>query len=531
MKHYLIKNWFVNSITALLLIITYGISTYLNLLQMKLFKEIINKNFPMFLHWLLIIVCIWGLYFLCRGFQISLQGYAIRCMNNAFREDITKTLLQKNYVEYHSKDKNDYLTYYINNVEQIQKLVWEPFFKAIGLIAQIVWSIIALATLHWSLLVAAITSATIMILIPKLFEERIKNLEQKNMDVHISSATKIKEYLAGFDVLRFARREKNILDNCNAASEEMEHALYRQTATEGYIGSGLGFLVICCQVLINVLIGYLSISGIIIQSALFGGGNLCGAVSNGLNDLIRVRLSLAAGNVYFKDILTIHPDNLGCSDDDFHDEIRTISLKNVSFKYDDVLVLDKINLDFECGKKYALIGESGCGKSTLLKIILGLLPNYTGDVLINGINAKEYSPESLWNHMSYIEQSTFLFNKSIKENITLGANYDAEEVQNALVKSSLDADIRRMSNGIETIVGEDGLSLSGGQKQRIAIARSLIRGCPLLLVDEGTSALDNNNASIVEDCLLSNSNLTLIYISHHLSEETKQRFDQVINLS
>ena len=188
------------------------------------------------------------------------------------------------------------------------------------------------------------------------------------------------------------------------------------------------------------------------------------------------------------------------------------------------------NLSFEIGKKYAITGSSGCGKSTLLKILLGWLPEYSGKVLLDGNDAREYTTEQLQEQMGYIEQNVFLFNTSIRENITLGENFTEEQLQKALHDSALIQDLQSMPDGLNTVVGEEGRNLSGGQKQRVAIARALIHNRSILLVDEGTSALDKKNADIVEDSLLSNPELTLILVSHHLSEERNAQFDKVYEL-
>ena len=133
--------------------------------------------------------------------------------------------------------------------------------------------------------------------------------------------------------------------------------------------------------------------------------------------------------------------------------------------------------------------------------------------------------------MSYIEQDVFLFNTSIRENITLGEDFNDQQMKKALRDSALAGDLAIMPQGLDTLVGEEGRNLSGGQKQRVAIARALIHNRNILLVDEGTSALDQKNADIVEKNLLANPDLTLILISHHLSDERKAQFDHVYELS
>ena len=145
-------------------------------------------------------------------------------------------------------------------------------------------------------------------------------------------------------------------------------------------------------------------------------------------------------------------------------------------------------------------------------------------------------PNGLHQHLnslviSYIEQNVFLFNTTIRENITLGEDFSEEQLHAAIQGSALAADLAAMPDGLDTVVGEDGSNLSGGQKQRVAIARALIHNRSILLVDEGTSALDQKNADLVEKSLLTNPDLTLILISHHLSAERRAQFDHVYELT
>lgn len=207
-----------------------------------------------------------------------------------------------------------------------------------------------------------------------------------------------------------------------------------------------------------------------------------------------------------------------------------ITMNNVSFCYDKKTVLQGFSACFEKGGKYALVGPSGCGKSTLLKLMLGCLPEYMGSIRVDNRELRDCRPKQLWHQISYIEQDVFLFNSTIWDNITLGKEFTREQVWKALQDSALENDLLSMPDGLDTIVGENGGNLSGGQKQRVAIARALLHNRSILLVDEGTSALDQENADRIEKNLLSKPELTLILVSHHLSSEQKKRFTQVFTL-
>ena len=166
-----------------------------------------------------------------------------------------------------------------------------------------------------------------------------------------------------------------------------------------------------------------------------------------------------------------------------------------------------------------------------MKLLLGWLPDYGGTIQFDGADAHEFTAEQLQRQMSCIEQNVFLFNTTIRDNITLGEDFTDAQMEKALRDSALAGDLAAMPEGLDTPVGEDGSNLSGGQKQRVAIARALIHDRSILLVDEGTSALDQKNAGIVEESLLANPELTLILVSHHLAPERKAQFTRVYTIS
>lgn len=197
-----------------------------------------------------------------------------------------------------------------------------------------------------------------------------------------------------------------------------------------------------------------------------------------------------------------------------------IEFRNLSFAYSEKPVFENLNLKFKVGGKYGIIGKSGSGKTTLLKILLGQLTSYSGELLFDGVDAAVYDTESFYRQMAYIEQNVFLFHTTIRENITLGAEFQKEELEEALRNSALYEDLKSFPQGLDTDVGENGDCLSGGQKQRVAVARALIHKRNILVVDEGTSALDKINAKKIETALLKSKDVTLLFVSHHWKKKT-----------
>lgn len=531
MKYYIFKHWKINLLVIVLQIAWGALYAYANVTMMRMMQAILDLNMELFVFRFAIHLGMWLMIPLFDGIRNWAKSKAKFCMNNAVRSDMVATLLRQNHNEIHSKQSGEYLSWFTNDVSQISGLAWDSFYGIISVLAQVTTSIIALAQLHWSLLAASVLVALVIVNAPKLMGKRVKKLSEVCAQEQAQAMAKMKDLLAGLDVLSFFGRTNRFVDGNREASIQMEQPKHKLTYVQGFINKGIDLISIVCQMAVNLTISLLSIYGVIVPSALMGGGNLCGTIYNGLAAIGQDVLSLHASKPYFEKI-TAHADEESPKNSTYTSALKdAVTVEHLSFQYGEKPILQNANFRFEKGGKYALTGPSGCGKSTLLKLLLGWLPEYSGTIRFDGQNARDFSTEQLQQQMSYIEQDVFLFNTTIRDNITLGENFTDELIERAVRGSALDGDLANMPLGLDTPVGEDGSNLSGGQKQRVAIARALIHNRSILLVDEGTSALDQKNADIVERSLLENPDLTLILVSHHLSPERKAQFTKVFELT
>lgn len=208
-----------------------------------------------------------------------------------------------------------------------------------------------------------------------------------------------------------------------------------------------------------------------------------------------------------------------------------ISIQNMTFSYPDgPNVLQHFNLDISAGEKVALVGESGCGKTTVLKLLGRFYDPSEGKIVIDGISIDQLSFESLRNNLGFVFQETYLFGRTVKENILFGNPEATEkEVVEAAKAANAHTFIVDLPNGYETLVGERGVKLSGGQKQRISIARLFLKNPPILILDEATSALDNVSEREVQTALDQlMKGRTTITIAHRLS--TIMDYDKIVLL-
>lgn len=197
----------------------------------------------------------------------------------------------------------------------------------------------------------------------------------------------------------------------------------------------------------------------------------------------------------------------------------SISFKNVDFRYKTSRdsALKNVSLKIPLGKRTGIVGPSGSGKSTLVSLLMGFHDPNNGAIEINGVDLKQINIESFRKQVGFVTQSTFLFNGSVRRNVSLGAsNASIGDIQRAIQVAGLGDYVKSLPMELEALVGNDGSSLSGGQRQRLAIARAIVRSPRLLILDEATSSLDSATELVISNAL-ANQGCTQLIISHRLS--------------
>ena len=210
---------------------------------------------------------------------------------------------------------------------------------------------------------------------------------------------------------------------------------------------------------------------------------------------------------------------------------HSIEFKNVTFAYDDVVILKDINLTIEKGKTVALVGSSGAGKSTLADLVPRFHDVSSGELLIDGVNIREYTLQSLRSQISIVTQEPILFNDTIANNIALGSEKEAtnDAIEGAAKVANAYEFITQKEAGFDTNIGDRGGKLSGGERQRLTIARAVLKNPPILILDEATSSLDTESERLVQDAINNMmQNRTSIVIAHRLS--TIRHADEIVVL-
>ena len=229
----------------------------------------------------------------------------------------------------------------------------------------------------------------------------------------------------------------------------------------------------------------------------------------------------------FEEFLDLKEDNQLRNGDAIHTDIGEISIKNLSFQYEERKIIDDLSLFIKRGQKIAFVGESGSGKSTVIKILLGLLKYNQGEIYLGDMELSGICLNNLYDRVSYISQDVPVFDGTIKENLVFEKNVSEEQMLDALREVQLSHLVENLAEGLDTEIGEKGTCLSGGEKQRLAFARLWFENPELVVLDEATSAMDNlTEENVMKSVMKKMKDKTVIAIAHRLNSIAG--FDRII---
>lgn len=475
-----------------------------------------------------------GFVLLCAG--LSLLNYASqpRFLERAMRQykDFAfKKLIGKSISSFRDESAAGYLSALTNDAASIET---NYLAQMLAMITKAVTFIGALLLMcRYSLLMTAIAAGmTVLPLIASLLTgNRLQAVESRVSERNGEFTAALSDCLAGFTVVKNFRAEREIFRLFAQSNKALEHEKFtgrRIKTLVGMIGAVTG---IFAQLGVFIAGVYLSMKGgsmtpgavvlfvnlmnfIISPIAELPGLLACRKAALGLVDKLAAALERSSSREGSETLTRLE---------------HGIRLENVSFAYEPgKTVLHGINAEFEAGKAYALVGGSGSGKSTLLNLLMAAETNYSGHILADGIELSDISTESLYGTMAAIQQNVFVFNASIKDNVSMFRDFPKTEMDEAIARAHLGALIRE--RGEDYLCGENGSGLSGGEKQRISIARSLLKKSSVLLADEVTAALDAQTAHRVSSDILDLQGITRIVVTHTLEESLLRRYDKIFVL-
>lgn len=455
------------------------------------------------------------------------QAGTIKTLKNELRLLVAKKISTIEYDEFADKDSGNFVSWLTNDVENITSQTYLPFFSIITSICTVAFSIGALFLISSYVGVAAIVLFFFVSVLPQIATKKLKKAIEERSIAQEESLEQFKDSIMGFPVFYLTRLFDALIGRISNASSSVEKANYsfakRNLAIRSFVTamSVLGQIVILTVTVLAAILGAAPIGAVVSV------GNLSGSFFNSVSDVAQGFAVYKASKALWDKFEVTCQQSDGLRE---IDQIGDINLSNIRFCYGDKEILHIESLQFKKRGKYALVGESGSGKTTLVKMMVGLLENYEGSILYNGIDARSISRDSLYRKVAYVDQKVYLFQDTLRFNITLGVNYSEDQIRRAVKRSRLDSYVASLPNGLDTEIAEDGKNLSGGQRQRIALARELIREVDLLILDEGTAALDETNALDIELNLVEDSEIGLIVITHNLRGPVREKLDAVYEL-
>ena len=475
-----------------------------------------------------------GFILLCAALFLLKYASEPRFIEKAMRQykDFAfQKLTEKSISSFRAESTAAYLSALTNDAASVEA---DHLSQQLSVITKTVTFLGALAMMLWysPLMTAIAAGVTVLPLIASLLTGgQLQAAEKRVSDRNRDFTAALSDCLGGFSVVKTFRAEKEIFRlfaESNRALEQEKFSRRRVKALVGMIGATTGII---AQLGVFLAGAYLALSG---KGLTAGAVILFVNLMNFMIEPVAELPALLAARKAARGLIDKLADALE-QDEAQPDGVhitplaRELRFENVRFSYDgETEILRGVSARFEAGKAYAIVGASGSGKSTLLNLLTSPGTAYDGSILLDGTELRTIAPESLYETVSLIQQNVFVFNASIRDNITMFRSFPSEELAQAVRRAQLESLLADRGEGY--LCGENGSGLSGGEKQRISIARSLLKHASVLLADEATAALDAQTAHQVTDDILSLTGVTRIVVTHTLEQAALRQYDGILVL-
>ncbi|MGX7108273.1 ATP-binding cassette domain-containing protein [Facklamia miroungae] len=529
LKNYIIRNISLSIQVLALIILGQICMVFWGFSISNLITYISSKNTDLFFTWLIFMIIdlvIWMV-----QIYISKIKYhkLIQKINIQIRQDIATKLFRSSYQNFYKKDEGTYVSWLTNDITIINEYGFGILYLIISQISGIVFSFIATVYFDASLIITMLVLSFIVLYVPSI----LKNKMQKRMkDVSIANESltnNITDVLQGYDSLKMMNLEKYMVNRINLFSQNLANKQIAYATITGKLMSLTNGVSLTSQIILFSQSALLYFNNIIPIGAINGVQYFSATIFSSLTGLSANIIELKTIDPIFEKFENIVED-ISNNLISINELTSSIEMRNVSYEFNNNKVLHQIDLSFKKNKKYVIVGDSGKGKSTLLNLISGKLTDYSGEIIWDNIPYNKIAKSTIQNQIIYINQNPYIFNASIRENLTLLDSFSDEEIQKVIKDVGLYSWISELEHGLDTIISLNAKNISGGQKQRIALARGLLKNKSIILLDEPTSALDEFSANDIENLIFNNEKLTVIMVTHRLRNNIKQLIDEIITL-
>lgn len=437
-------------------------------------------------------------------------------------------LFKKNINEFQEENNAKYLSALTNDMNNIEGKYLIGIYETGASLIRILVSFIVIASVSPLALFIGLGISCLSAIITMLMGKPLQKHERQRSDLFEGYTSYIREVLGAFQIIKANDLEDKVKDDFYNKSEGIQYKGYIIDKIYTFVSASQQFIMMISIFSIFLVSVYMAIKGSI----------TAGAVILIINNMERMFFPLMSLTETFPRVISVKSlfekidESLENQDNyeetlELNDFKHSIEFKNVYFSYEDNPVLENIDLSLKKGGKYLIVGPSGGGKSTLLKLLRKYFNPTAGEILVDGINLKDIKKESYFKNISNVEQQVFLFEDTVKNNITLYKDYTDEEINLAIDRAGLTDFIKGLPEGLDTMIYDNGKNISGGEKSRIAIARGLLAKADIIFLDEAFASLDARVAREIEKTLLSLEGVMVVNVSHVVFDETKDKYDQV----
>ena len=461
--------------------------------------------------------------------SLRLRNKLVRQIMSRYKNKVFQSILDSDYRDFSKEKSGKFISVLTENMKKIEQDYLYQYFNISKNLSLMIFSLLAMFIGNWFLTLLVIIASIIPMMISGFIGQKSASLQKRAMIADQKYLAKVKDILAGFLVIKSFNVKEAICEDYSHESEKFDE---------------INFIKGKFDVLANVIS---QLSGMIVFLVAFGGGMYL--VFNGHTTIGSVTAIVQLVNFV---VMPLNEVGMGMSKfregqatlDAFEvkdvTELQTgetkeyfddvISFSNIDFSYPNAeeKIFNHLSLKIQKGEKIAIVGMSGSGKSTLLNLLLRFYDVTSGHISIDNQDIQAISVESLYNLMTIVQQDVYIFDDTLRANITLNQSFTDEEIKQAVHQSGLESYVLENESGLQALCGENGSNLSGGQKQRVSIARALIRKTPILLLDEATSSLDNQVTNEIENSILDIQDLTALVVTHKLNENILKKYDRIL---
>ena len=461
--------------------------------------------------------------------SLRLRNKLVRQIMSRYKNKVFKSILDRDYREFSKEKSGKFISILTENMKKIEQDYLHQYFNISKNISLMIFSLVAMFIGNWFLTLLVIIASIIPMMISGFIGQKSASLQNSSMIADQKYLATVKDILAGFLVIKSFNVKEAIGQDYKNESEKLDEIYFIKGKFDvlsnviSQLSGMIVFLVAFGGGMYLVFGGHTTIGSVtaIVQLVNFVVMPL-NEVGMGISKFREGQVTLDAFEV--KDVTELQTGETK----EYFDDV--ISFSNIDFSYPNTEenIFNHLSLKIQKGEKIAIVGMSGSGKSTLLNLLLRFYDVTSGHISIDNQDIQSISAESLYNLMTIVQQDVYIFDDTLRANITLNQFFTDEEIKQAVQQSGLESYVLENESGLQALCGENGSNLSGGQKQRLSIARALIRKTPILLLDEATSSLDNKVTTEIENSILEIQDLTVLVVTHKLNKNMLKKYNRIL---